>query len=71
MRNITREDFTIATTPSGVTVRWKHNGRTIKSFRYTGANRRAKEYIGWMVAWYASGGYKIDSEGYTERSGVR
>ena len=63
MRNITKEDFTITTTPSGATVRWKHNNKVIQSFRYVGANRRAKSLITFLVDWYASEGYEVDSEG--------
>ena len=71
MRSITEEDFTIVTTQSGATVRWKHNGRVVNSFRYAGANRRAKSHIDFLVKWFASEGYKIDSVGYIEKSGVK
>jgi len=71
MRNITESDFTLTRTANGYTVRWKHNNRAIRSVRGTDARKRAIGFIDFLVKWYASEGYKIDSEGYTEKSRVK
>ena len=62
MRNITESDFIITATQTGVTVRWKHNNRAIKTFKYTGANKRAKNLINFLIEWYRKEGWKIDSQ---------
>jgi len=63
MRKITEDDFTITSTKSGKTVRWKHNNRACATFRTGSPLKRAKGYIKFLVDWYSNEGYVLTDLG--------
>jgi hypothetical protein len=52
MEYVTKDNFIITETKSGHTVEWKHNNKSIESFRLGDTNKRAKSFIHFLVEWF-------------------